>query len=271
MKRQEILLNLTLLVIIAALVYLIYESKEAPRKLEELQVRPAAAESVDAIDGDDDEAMQAAGDDSVDDESEDAAGTDDETSVDTDEAGTADDAPPGSETVYAAKQGARKRGTDTVSSDEGAASGREVADAGGAAEAGANRGGQFGTRNLFRALLTPTPTPTPPPPTPAPTPDIGKALGGWRLLGVYDGKAMLEDVKASAQNQEGAIFEMPVGGTKQVDAGDGKMKTVTLKEIEQENPYNPEVVFTLEDTKAEKKINLDTEPAAAAPAPGPRQ
>lgn len=225
MKRQEFLLNLTLLVIIGALIYLIYDSKDMPRGLDELPVPPAKVAKADGTgDGD---------------------GSDDSTS------GTSvgDDMAPSTETEYASASA-----TASPASADGAA-----------------RGGTFGQRNLFRALLTPTPTPPPPTPTPAPTPDIAKALGAWKLTSVYEGKAYIEDVRKSAANEEGAIWEMAVGDTKQVDVGQGIMKTATLKSINASNPYNPDVTFTMEDTKAERNINLDTEPVGGAPAPAPKK
>jgi len=199
MKRQECLLNLTLVVIIGALVFLIYDSRQAPESLSDLSVAPVASVPAEA----EDEAADANSD------SEDAETTPTDTS-------------------------------------------------------------KFGDTKLFRALLTPTPTPTPTPPPPPPTPDIGKTLGNWKLLSVYEGKAMLEDVQKTAKQEEGAIWEMTLGQTQQVDVGSGIMKTATLKVIDDKtNPYNPEVTFGLEGTTAERKINLDTEPAAAAPAPAP--
>jgi hypothetical protein len=83
---------------------------------------------------------------------------------------------------------------------------------------------------------------------------------------------MIEDVVKSAKQEEGAIFEMKQGDNKQVDVGNGIMKTATLKTIDDKtDPYNPEVEFGLEGTEATRKVNLDTEPAAAAPAPAPGQ
>jgi len=199
MKRQEFLLNLTLVVIIGALVYLIYDSRLAPESLSDLSVAPVASVPAET----EDEAADANSD------SEDA---------------------------------------ETTPTDKS----------------------KFGETKLFRALLTPTPTPTPTPPPPPPTPDIGKALGNWKLLSVYEGKAMMEDVEKTKKGEEGAIWEMTLGQTQQVDVGNGIMKTATLKKIDDTtNAYNPEVTFGLEDTTAERKINLDTEPAAAAPAPAP--
>ncbi len=222
MKRQEFLLNLTLLVIIGVLVFLIYESRDLPRGLDELEV-PAA--------------ISPAGSNRSDksDPSEQFDGSEISDSSDT----TSTISMPGTETQYAS--------------------------------AGSSRGGDFGKKSIFRALLTPTPTPTPTPPPPPPTPDIGKSLGGWKLLSVYQGKAMLEDVQLSQQGAEGAIWEMAVGDTKQVDVGNGIMKTVSLKTINNENPYSPEITLGMEDTTAERNINLDTEPATAAPAPAPKK
>ncbi len=263
MRRQEVLLNLTLLVIIGALLFFIYESREMPRGLEELPTARVSAETA-AADGDG--AAGTSGDEDAEAGADaNSKGDEDEAA---DEASDAEDAPPGAETSYSGRPGSRKA---AEAGDSGDDADKTVADAGDAAKPGSNRGGQFGARNIFRALLTPTPTPPPPTPTPAPTPDIAKALGAWRLLSVYQGKAMIEDVQKSAAGEEGAIWEMPPGGTKQVDVGDGQMKTATLKAIEAENPYNPEVTFGLEGTKEEKKINLDTEPAAAAPAPAPKK
>lgn len=239
MKRQELLLNLTLVIVIAALIYLIYESKDLPRGLDELDVAPVAAQD-----------DSTTGSSSRRDRRPDQPGDRRTTGA----GAPGEDAAPGSETSYAA----------------GATTGTETSDGQTTGIAGAaptpDRVGEFGRRNIFRALLTPTPTPPPPTPTPAPTPNITTALGAWRLLSVYNGKAMMEDVRASEAGAEGAIWEMAQGETKQVDVGGGIMKTATLKTIDNANPYNPEVVFTLEDTTTERKINLDTEPVTGAPA-----
>lgn len=212
MRRQEILLNLTLLVIIGALVFKIYEARKLPGGLDELAVQPGIGHA-------------------------NGNGSDSTTGTLN---GNSPVAAPGTETDYAAPN--------------------EVVAAG--------SGGKFGETKLFRALLTPTPTPTPTPPPPPPTPDIAKSLGAWKLLGIVNDKALMEDVQKSAQGLEGAIWEMAVGDTKQVDTGQGVMKTVTLKSINNDNAYNPEVTFTMEDTTDKRNINLDTEPAGASrPAP----
>ncbi len=201
MRRQEVLLNLTLVVIIGSLVYLTYEARQKPETIEDIRSDLSISPKP----------------------------------------GPKKESAPDAETSY-----------DVASAD--------AAD------------GKFGKTRLFNALLTPTPTPSPTPPPPPPTPDIGKALGAWKLLSVYEGKAMLEDVQKSAKGEEGAIWEMSQGQTKQVDVGQGVMKTATLSGIDAAtDPYNPKVTFTLEDTKAEKQIDLDTEPAAAAPGPAPQQ
>ena len=213
MKRQEFLLNFTLLIVIGALVYLIYDSQDDPRTLKDLEA--VATETGGLV-------VEA-------------------------RPRTKKDKAPGKETSY------------------------EVADAGEAkpdGKEGESSEDKFGKTNLFRSLLTPTPTPSPTPPPPPPTPDIGKALGAWRLLSAYEGKALIEDVQKSEQGLEGAIFEMLPGGTAQVDVGSGIMKTATLKKMDDANPYNPEIIMGLEGTEAEKKINLDTEPVVSKGAPG---
>lgn len=213
MKRQEFLLNLTLLVIIGTLVYLIYDHGETARtSIDDIEV-PALASATKKS-----PRVKA----------------------------------PGKETSY--------DGNTTATGENGED-----------ATEGENGESKFGQTNIFRALLTPTPTPTPPPTPPPPTPDIDKALGPWKLVSLYDGKAMLEDVVMSQKGEEGAIFELAPGQTKQVDVGGGIMKTATLKKIEATNPYNPEIILGLEGTTAERKINLDTEPAVAAPGPAPGQ
>jgi hypothetical protein len=263
-KRQELLLNLTLLIIIGALIYLIYESRDMPRGLDELDVQPVAA-----VDGATSGSKSRSGDGAEADSGADEDAMDNSGGDDAD-AEPADAEAPGSETTYGARNGKSANGkkgsgkaADAKAKDAKTTGGKEVASAGG----NSDRAGEFGRRNIFRALLTPTPTPPPPTPTPAPTPNITTALGSWRLLSVYEGKAMMEDVKASEAGAEGAIWEMAEGATKQVDVGNGIMKTATLKKIDNANPYNPEVVFGLEDTKTERKINLDTEPVTGAPAP----
>lgn len=262
MRRNEVLLNLTLLIVIGALVFLMYESRELPRTLDELEAPVVAAPAAGAKASGKKSGKRGSGTTTGTAELSGEAATDDA------EAGAASKAP-GTETTYAAgkdkpkgKTGASDKNTTASSSKT---TGTEVAMAGDDATQG-----EFGRRNIFRALLTPTPTPPPPTPTPAPTPDIKQALGAWRLLSVYQGKAMFEDVKMSAEEAEGAIWEMSQGGSKQVDAGNGIMKTATLKKIDNENPYNPEVIFSLEGTTAEHKINLDTEPVVAPAAPKPK-
>lgn len=214
MNRQEFLLNLTLFVIIGSLIYLIYDSGDKPRTLEELSEAPIVANvrGGNGENGDDGESQA--------------------------------DVPPGTETEYAMAS------ADAQTSET-------------------PRGGSFGERDVFRALLTPTPTPAPPTPTPAPTPNIKEAIGMWKLTSVYEGKAYIEDVVKAEAQEEGAIWEMGVGDTKQVDVGGGVMKSVTLKEMNDSNPWNPDVTFTLEGTTVEHNINLDTEPSAPAPKKAP--
>lgn len=232
MKRQEFLLNLTLLVIIGVLVYLIYQSRELPRGLDELSVPPTVS----------------------------AAASNSSNRSDSSKTTRTAARAPGTETDYAP-------GDDQ---DDDSVNGAENGDNVIASSAG-SRGGEFGKRDVFRALLTPTPTPTPTPPPPPPTPDIAKSLGPWKLLSIYQGKALMEDVQVSQTGGEGAIWEMAIGDTKQVDVGNSIMKTVTLKAMNNENPYSPEVTFGMEDTTVDRNINLDTEPAAAAPAPAPQR
>ena len=240
MKRQEFLINLTLLVLIGALIFFIYESKDQPSTLDELDVAPVAATSNKA------DSLKPPKSGSAKDKTSDrnTSGT---------KKSSGKEGSPGLETSDGST-------TDTLASDEDSETTGSDAATSPTVVAAAGRAGNFGQRNLFRAILTPTPTPTPPPPTPAPTPNITAALGSWRLLSVYEGKAMMEDVKLSEAGEAGAIWEMAEGDTKQVDVGNGIMKTATLKKIDNENPYNPEVVFGLEDTNNERKINLDTEP-----------
>ncbi len=242
MKRQEFLLNLTLLVIIGVLVYLIYDSRDLPRGLDELKVPLATSTAKSTKSGKPGKSAKSGKSDSS------------ETSG-TDRAAKA----PGTETDYAPGDAPDTDADPDKDTDgEAGEKSKEVAAAGG-------RSGNFGKKNLFRALLTPTPTPTPTQPPPPPTPDIAKSLGAWKLLSVYQGKALMEDVQISQQGGEGAIWEMNPGDKKQVDVGNGIMKTATLKAINNENPYSPEVTFSMEDTTEERKIDLDTEPAAAAP------
>ena len=221
MNRQEILLNLTLFVIIGSLIYLIYDSGDKPRTLDELSEAPIVV-ATGGANGDNDE------------NGGDGEGADGASRA---------DMPPGTETEYAMAADAQT--TETP------------------------RGGSFGERDVFRALLTPTPTPAPPTPTPAPTPDIKQAIGMWKLTSVYQGKAYIEDVVKAEAQEEGAIWEMSVGDTMQVDVGGGVMKTVTLKEMNDSNPWNPDATFTLEGTTVEHNINLDTEPSTPAPKKAP--
>ncbi len=263
MKRYELILNLALLLIIGGLVYLIYGTEEQPRTLDELDV-PGVTTS--ASGGRDRSGGRGAAGSSGTSGSDNADGDDGENG-EVDEDGVV--RPPGRETEYAADGSAASDDDDDEDedADEADDDGTDGADddSTGTVVASAEPEGQFGRRNIFRALLTPTPTPPPPTPTPTPTPNINQALGPWRLLSVYNGKALIEDVRLSAEEAEGAIWEMSLGSSKPVDVGNGIMKNATLKEISSDNPYNPEVIFSLEDTKAERKINLDTEPVVAAP------
>jgi hypothetical protein len=186
-KRQEFLLNLTLLVIIAALAYLIYDASQKPTGLESIATPVVPKEK---------------------------------TAKDT-------------ETKYAA-----------------------------AAE---RKHPNFGKKDLFAPLLTPTPSPTPSPTPPPPTPDIGKALGTWKLQSVYEGVAVVEDTAKSAKNEEGAVWEMHKGDKKQVDVGNGIMKTVTLEKMDVTDPWNPAVDFSMEDTTTKRTIHLTDEPGGGAP------
>lgn len=257
MKRQEFLLNLTLLVIIGALIFFIYDSKDQPSSLDELDVAPVAVSADGSTSATKSQSRRRGGD---------AAPGEDISDVPSlaltgDNAGK--DMPPGTESEYGATTGTAKiaEGKEDAENSNDAAG--EDDDGKLVANATPGRAGNFGERKLFRAILTPTPTPPPPTPTPAPTPNISTALGSWRLLSVYDGKAMMEDVVMSEKGEPGAIWEMPEGDTKQVDVGNGIMKTATLKKINNENPWMPEVIFGLEDTKAEKKIDLSTEPVTS--------
>lgn len=247
MKRQEFLLNLTLLVIIGALIFFIYEAKDQPSSLDELDVTPVAASADGSTSATKSQSRRKHG--------ANGSTTDSDRGTSGSKKRAGKDAPPGTETNYRSTPGTATADEETTASDEGTSIASAAASPG--------RGGNFGQRNLFRAILTPTPTPPPPTPTPAPTPNISAALGSWRLLSVYEGKAMMEDVKLSEAGAEGAIWEMSQGDTKQVEVGNGIMKTATLKKIDNENPYNPEVVFGLEGTTTERKINLDTEPVTS--------
>lgn len=272
MRRNEILLNLVLLVIIGTLVFLMYESRDLPRTLDELEA-PVTTVKAPAKSSAKRSGKKSSGATTGTAELDGDGDGDSDGSADSAE-GAASKAP-GAETSYAGGKGkpasADKKTTastkKTVASDKKTTASARKTTGTEVAQAGDGTDGEFGRRNIFRALLTPTPTPPPPTPTPAPTPDINQALGAWRLLSVYQGKAMIEDVKMSAEEAEGAIWEMSQGGSKQVDVGSGVMKTATLKKIDNENPYNPEIVFSLEGTSAERKINLDTEPVAAPAAP----
>lgn len=253
MKRYELILNLSLLLIIGGLVYLIYGTEEQPRTLDELDVPGVTTSGSGGRNGAG--SSGARGSESADGEGEDDGEVGEDGIV----------RPPGRETEYAANGSAESEDDADDGEEEDETDGAADDDSTGTVVASAEPEGQFGKRNIFRALLTPTPTPPPPTPTPAPTPDINQALGPWRLLSVYNGKALIEDVRLSAEEAEGAIWEMTLGSSKPVDVGNGVMKNATLKEISSDNPYNPEVIFSLEDTKAERKINLDTEPVVAAP------
>lgn len=266
MKRQEFLLNLTLLVIIGALIFFIYDSKDQPSSLDELDVAPVAVSTDGSTTGTRTQSRSKRGGATAD---EDTSGT---PSLALPGDASSKDMPPGTETDYSTTTGTEQAASDDADSeDEDDANDDSESpddadsedDSKLVADATPGRAGNFGQRNLFRAILTPTPTPPPPTPTPAPTPNIKTALGSWRLLSVYEGKAMLEDVIMSEKGEPGAIWEMPEGDTKQVDVGNGIMKTATLKKINNENPWMPEVIFGLEDTKAEKKIDLGTEPVTS--------
>lgn len=260
MKRYELILNLALLLIIGGLVYLIYGTEEQPRTLDELDVPGVMTTASGGRDRS--EGRGTAG----------ASGSENGEGEGDEDGEVGEDGivrPPGRETDYGAEGSAAL--DDDEDEDDGGESDDDD-DTDGADDdstatvvASAEPEGQFGKRNIFRALLTPTPTPPPPTPTPTPTPNINQALGPWRLLSVYNGKALIEDVRLSAEEAEGAIWEMSLGSSKPVDVGNGIMKNATLKEISSDNPYNPEIIFSLEDTKAERKINLDTEPVVAAP------
>ncbi|MBX7245893.1 MAG: hypothetical protein K1X53_10365 [Candidatus Sumerlaeaceae bacterium] len=107
----------------------------------------------------------------------------------------------------------------------------------------------FGNKEIFRAIMTPTPTPPPATPKPSPTPNISVVLGNWKLSSVDGGEATIED-KTKANNPDGAFFTMKVGEAHPVEVDKGVMGKAVLKKID-ESGDTPSVSFELDPSTGE--------------------
>lgn len=188
MKRQEVLLNLTLLTVIGALVYTILQAENQEEEL----IAPVEVASAVERNG--------------------------------------DDAPGGTETPYT-------RERDVYRS--------------------------FGTKPLFKALITPTPTPPPATPTPTPTPNIHEATANLKVTGILGGVAYVEPKKPDPELFPNGILEMTPGATLELPVGKGgERKRLTLRTVdEQSNPDNPSATFELEGTSELKVLRMFEDPA----------
>jgi hypothetical protein len=200
MTRQEFLLNLTLVTVIGALGYSLYDARHNPTEMAAIASAREAQNEADA-------------------EAEETPG------------------PPGRESTYNREKANKKYP-------------------------------KVGSTDLFRPIIPPTPSPPPPTPKPTDTPNIQLVLNVWKVLSVDKGVVTIEDIVKSKAGVEGAVVDMKVGDTQQMDIGGGQIKNVRLNSVDEvTNPDVPTATFSMEGTNVTRTLKMGDEAGGNVNAP----